>query len=118
MLITEEGAHMERQRRSRRFWEHLVQEYEEGDESSPQFASRHQVHVATFRWWLYRLRRERRDLQSPEPVAFVELIPHEVHGSCEMGGYAQLRLPGGVELETAELPPPEYLAAVSRALAG
>jgi len=106
---------MQRQRRSREYWEQLVSEFEAGNESAPAFARRHQVHVATFRSWLYRIRREREREQEPyEPeTAFVEVVPLEP--SSRSNG-VRLDLPGGFELHLAELPPPAYLAELSREL--
>jgi transposase-like protein len=104
---------MQRRRRSREYWEQLVDEFEQGDESAPAFARSHQVHVATFRSWLYRLRREREQEPYEPETAFVEVVPLE---SKIRSNGVRLDLPGGFEVHLAELPPPSYLAELCREL--
>ena len=65
---------MQRRRRSREYWERLIAEFEAGDESAPSFADTHEVHVATLRSWLYRIRREREESYD-SATAFVEVVP-------------------------------------------
>ena len=105
---------MPQRRRSREYWEQLVDEFEGGDESAPVFARRHRVHVATFRSWLYRVRREREQAPHTPETAFIEVVPleppHRTHG-------IRLDLPGRFELHLDELPPPSYLAELCRELA-
>ena len=104
---------MQRRRRDRGYWEQLVDEFEQGDESAPAFAKQHQVHVATFRSWLYRIRREREQEPYEPETAFVEVVPLEPSGRSHG---VRLDLPGGFEVHLAELPPPAYLAELSREL--
>ncbi len=61
-------------RRSRAFWTRLVAEYEQNPGSKKEFAVRHGVNAGTFEWWLYRLRREKRDTPAETPdVRLVEV---------------------------------------------
>ena len=70
------------------------------------------MHVATFRSWLYRLRREgtSREVAGPTAASFVELKARRTGGRCVV------RV-GDAEIEFAELPPAAYLAEFARAVA-
>lgn len=104
--------------RGRAFWSPLVAEYEASPCAHEEFAARRGVHVATFRSWLYRLRRERMpraapadsSVTGPRPVAarFVELSASPTRRPCVV------RV-GDAEIEFAELPPAGYLADLVRA---
>jgi hypothetical protein len=104
---------MPRRRHDHEYWEQLVDEFEQGDDSAPAFARAHRVRVATFRSWLYRLRREREQAQDRTESAFVEVVPVET--PFRSNGVS-LGLPGGLEVHLAELPPPSYLAELCREL--
>lgn len=106
---------MQRRRRSREFWEQLVDEFEQGEESTPTFARSRQVHVATFRSWLYRIRRERAEPAGPD-AAFVEVVPLGEHSGPPRSHGVRLDLPGGCAVHLDELPPPAYLAELCREL--
>lgn len=106
---------MARRRRSREYWEHLVDEFEREDESAPAFARSHRVHVATFRSWLYRIRRERSEPAGPA-AAFVEVVPLGEHSGPPRSHGVRLDLPGGCAVRLDELPPPAYLAELCREL--
>ena len=69
----------QRKKRSREEWAQLVSEYERdgGDETQESFSRRQGVHVASFRYWLYKLR----DSAQEPTVRFVEVTPRgEVPG--------------------------------------
>ena len=106
---------MQRRRRSREYWEQLVDEFEHGEENTPAFARSRHVHLATFRSWLYRIRRERAEPAGPD-AAFVEVVPlREPSGSLRSHG-VRLDLPAGCAVHLDELPPPAYLAELCREL--
>jgi transposase-like protein len=106
---------MERRRHSREYWERLVELFEQGDETTTTFANAHRVRVSTFRSWLYRIRREREEAVPPA-MAFVEVVPLDPPADPVPGSCVWLELPGGCAVHLAELPAPEYLAALSREL--
>ncbi len=106
---------MGKRRRNREYWERLVEEFEGCDDSAPTFARSHEVHVANFRSWLYRIRREREESAAPA-MAFVEVVPlRERSGSFHNNG-VRLELPGGCAVHLDDLPPPTYLAELCREL--
>jgi transposase-like protein len=106
---------MQRRRRSREYWERLVAEFESSDESAPSFADSHQVHVATLRSWLYRIRRECEESYDPA-TAFVEVIQVAEQSDRIRSNGVRLDLPGGAEVYLDKLPPPSYLAELCREL--
>ncbi len=92
----------------RRSWQRLVDRFESSDVTQREFADSSGVSVGTFRYWLYRLRRER---MSSSQVEFVEVEARSVVREC--GPAAACRIvTEGAEILLAELPPADWIAEV------
>lgn len=99
-------------RRTNEQWRELVAEFETTNLSHAAFAERCDVHVGTFRSWLYRIRRE-----STSGVHFAEVVV-DTQRSMKPDDGCVVRLTDGVELELASVPGPAWLAELCRAMAG
>ena len=105
-------------RRGRAFWSPLIAAYESSPVPQEEFAEAHGVHIATFRSWLHRLRREGTSRTATAPVAkpapaaarFVELKPRPTGRPCVV------RV-GDAEIEFTEMPSAAYLADLLRVVA-
>lgn len=99
-------------RRGRPFWSRLIAQYEKRPVAHEEFAAEHDVRVATFRAWLYRLRREGTSTTPDAPIAarFVEVTAHGAAVACRVRA-------GESVFEFGELPPPAYIAELARSLA-
>ena len=91
--------------RGRVYWSKLVSEYEETGATNDQaFAESRGINRATFRAWMYRLRREREE--------GVEEVPRFLEVVGNAGGKVEpavvLRC-GSMKLEFGQLPDAEYL---------
>jgi len=62
---------------SRGYWERVVAEYEGSDWSHAEVAARFEVSIWSFRTWLYRLRRERKD-GAKKGRALTRVLPVEI----------------------------------------
>lgn len=79
--------------------------------SQAEFAQRHGVKVGTLRCWLYSARRE--GVPEGTTPRFIEVTAAGPPGAPRSGAVLVLRM-GAVIVELRELPPPEWLVAVSR----
>ena len=115
---------MSRKRKSRAFWVRLVGEFEGRDPRPTHvaYAAEKSVRVGTFRLWLYRLRREKTEVE-PE----VSLVPVELSRTSVASDFAataaltpapiDAALPGGVVLRFEVGTDPEYIGALLGAAA-
>jgi len=98
------------QRRGRKFWRKVVDEYEASSgETHAEFAARHRVEKTTFERWLYLLRGERVVREK------VRMLPVQVavgHGDQ----HVLVELDGGLGLRVAVGTDPSYVAALVTAL--
>ena len=102
---------MARSSRSRQEWEALVAEFGKSGLSQAKFADGNGVSLATLQYWIYKLRREESSAQDEAPPGrFVEVVDSEAKRVA-----ARLTL-AGCQIEFEELPRPEYLGAVLKAL--
>ena len=65
---------MANKRRSREFWEQVVDAFESGKATQKELARRHRVSVSAVQHWVYRLRREARKRRKRVP----QLLPVRV----------------------------------------
>ncbi len=113
-------------RRGREFWTRLVDEFEAREPRLRHvaYAAEKGVRVWTFRSWLYRLRRERRESRGGDP----SFLPVELIGDGDealaaetvavAGSPIDAALPNGVLLRFAVGTDPEYVGALLRAVSG
>lgn len=106
-------------RRGREFWRELIQEYEEGGgrESHREFAERRRVTVATFRLWLYRLRREWKGSPALVPVRVVTSTAPTARWQADEATI-EAELPSGVRLRFRTGTDGDYVAALVARLVG
>jgi len=69
---------MANKRRSREFWEQVVDAFESGAATQKQLAHRHRVSVSAVQFWIYRLRREGKKRRKPSRKASPQLLPVRV----------------------------------------
>jgi hypothetical protein len=115
---------MSRKQKSRAFWVRVVGEFEGRDPRPTHvtYAAEKRVRVGTFRLWLYRLRREKAEV---EPA--LSLVPVELSRKSVASGFAtttalgagpiDAALPGGVVLRFEVGTDPEYIGALLGAAA-
>ncbi len=121
--------------RSRRFWTNVVAEFEQNPTvSKKEFSQKRGLHPGTFESWLYKLRRERREVQEePQELRLVEVALPTAGGTQSAGnssaivageGYSQfvgqveMALPSGISLRFDTNVPPPYLGELVVALEG
>ena len=115
---------MSGKRKSRAFWVRIVDEFE-GREPRPKhvaYAAERRVRVSTFRLWLYRLRRERLEVEPALSLVPVELLRTSAASDFETtvelaSAPIDAALPGGVVLRFAVGTDPEYIGALLGAAA-
>jgi hypothetical protein len=94
--------------RSREYWVGLVGKFEQSGLSQRIFCESQGVRESALRYWLYRLRRERK--KGPNPLGrFVQVVP----STTASGTTCKLRL-GNAELTFSELPPARYVGELLR----
>ena len=91
-------------------WLDLVDEFEQNNETQPGFAKNKGLNIATFRYWLYKVRR-RRNKQAIETtdVEFVEVR----QGPSSSSEAFRIRA-GTMTLEFDSLPPASWIAELIR----
>lgn len=97
-------------RRGRAYWQKAVDKFERTNLSQEAFCDAHGLTAGTFRWWLYRLRRER----SASKPAFVEVVPRATSTTRD----ACVVVVGRTEVRFGVVPDALYLGALLRAAAG
>lgn len=92
--------------RPREFWASLVREFEHANLTQSDFALQHRVPLATFRYWLYKLRQE---VQAPQhqSLRFIEVTSSNPAPPPQQ---LALVLTSGHQLQFSALPPASYLA--------
>lgn len=105
-------THKRRVRRSRAFWQTTVNDFHSSGMSQSAFARQHDLNISTLSSWL-------RKLAKHEPLAlaqpqFVQVVPqtpqhHPVHINTRL-------ILGHATLEFAQLPSPDFLAKLLRAV--
>jgi len=94
----------------RRRWQRLVAQFESSDLTQQEFADDNGINVATFRGWLYRLRRER-TAHLAASLDFVEVEAARVTRT-HAARVACCIVAGAMEIQFAELPPAQWVAEV------
>ena len=114
-----------KKRHSREFWRGLLAEYEESELTAKAFAEERGVNVHTFKWWVKRLRDERRSRAVEAGSGFVEVtecrLPvavQQVSGQVWGGGTVRVHMGTAVVVGFDAVPPPEYVAALARCYEG
>ena len=106
-------------RMPRNFWIDVVDEFERSDLTQARFASERKLNFSTFKSWLYRLRKEREQLQEAlDPPRFFEVTPSGTTDTTKKSSPLCIKMGTQVVIEFAELPSPAYLAALACALEG
>lgn len=103
---------MKKREATRRYWTEVVARFERAGVAQAVFASQVGVGLAALRYWIAKLRRERRRSPSAE-LTPVRLIPVSVRAARR--GHLDLRI-AGFRLRVSEGLDPEYVAAVVLAL--
>ena len=96
-------------RQGRRYWQSVVSKFDKSELSQSAFCAAHGVTLGTFRWWLYRLRRE----GASTAPKFVEVI-----AGTSASSQACVVTIGKAELRFETAPDARYLGAVLRAAGG
>ena len=109
---------MDQRKTIRSKWEALISAYESSNITQKEFARAHRIKICTLRYWLYKLRIERRKERGAQ-VDFVEISTHRelagptfdeaVTKGCRIGV-------GSAVVELDELPDPRWLAALFYAM--
>ena len=105
---------MERRKAVRSKWEAIISAYEKSSDTQKEFARKRQIKISTLRYWLYKLRMERRE-EAGTQVDFVEITPHQTftattpHRPLAQGCSISV---GSAVVELQELPDPRWLAAL------
>jgi hypothetical protein len=99
-------------RQGRSYWLGAVREFDKSKLSQEEFCEAHGLTLGTFRSWLYRVRRERREHMSAAPK-FVEVVP-----SNSSSSHACAVVVGHAELRIAQLPDAAFLGVLVRAAGG
>jgi hypothetical protein len=100
-------------RQSKQFWINLINVFENTEGvSQANFAKHHNVSVASFKYWLYKLRQQRNERPESMPVRFVELtIPQPASPSPSGGAMLEA---GAFRMYFETLPELNWLADVMR----
>jgi len=97
-----------RGRRSREAWRNLVSQWRSSGAKAPEFARLHGLKASNLYYWSSVLGRE-------EAKPSARLVPVQL-ASREVPSMATELAVGGVRVRFEDLPPPSYVAALSRAL--
>ena len=100
---------------TRKHWTQVVARFEAAGVGQAVFASRAGVGLAALRYWIAKLRRERRPSLTAALTPPVRLVPVAVAVTAAGRGHLEVRV-GGVRLRAREGMDPDYVAAVALAL--
>ncbi len=98
-------------RLGRRYWQSMVSKFDKSELSQEAFCDAHGLTLGTFRSWLYRLHRERREASAAPK--FVEVV-----ASKSSSSQSCVVVIGKVELRFDHVPDVAYLGALLRAASG
>jgi transposase-like protein len=91
----------------------LVAEYKESGLSMKRFAEKSGVKLSSVQYWSSKVRKEKKAASAK--VHFLEVIQAKQIPAPQK---SSIELPGGIRIQTEELPPPEYLADLSEQFRG
>lgn len=97
-----------RERRSREAWRAVVTEWRSSGEKAPEFARQRGLKASNLYYWSSVLGRE-------ADKRGARLVPVQL-AACEVRSMGTELAVGGVRVRFEDLPPPSYVAALSRAL--
>jgi hypothetical protein len=99
-------------RRTRAEWSGLVDELEASGDSMQRFCAKHQIRIASLKWWRWRLRTERSSTAKPG----VRLLPVDVVDVAALRPTSVLVAVSGAELRVEVGTDVEYVGALVSAL--
>ena len=99
--------------RTRKYWTSLVEQFEQSGKSRDEFAKAHDIRPTNFYYWLYKLRREKKEpAKKKQPAKFVEIKVKPTPPVTSI----RLELPGGATMIFENQPSPDYLATIIKSL--
>ncbi len=108
-------ARMSKRADTRRRWERIVGAFERAGVSQAAFAADQRVGEPALRYWIYKLRAERRGAAQRRSPTEVRLLPVNVAPTTVAGEWIEVRA-GDVAIAVPAGTAPEYLAQVVAAL--
>ena len=103
-------------RRRREFWIAAVIEFERSKLTDEEFALRRGCRLERLRWWICRLRRERKESASMVPVRVIASTAPTARQSNESAAKVEVELSSGVRLRFATSIDLDYVAALAQRL--
>ena len=102
--------------RGREFWGSKIAEYERSELTQESFAQQRGIAVSTLRWWLAKLRQERRSSVSLVPVRVIASTAPTARSAADADRAIEIELKTGVRLRVTTDVALDYVVALAQRL--
>ena len=108
--------HCRMPRRPREFWSATVAELERSGERDREFAAKRGLTLVTLRYWIYRLRRERRKTVPIVPVRVVASTAPSARQPSDSSSTVEVELPSGLRVRFPAGTDEDYIVRLAQRL--
>jgi len=102
--------------RGREFWVSKIAEYERSELTQESFAQQRGIAVSTLRWWISKLRQERRSSVSLVPVRVIASTAPPARSTADADRAIEIELKTGVRLRVTTDAALDYVVALAQRL--